>query len=75
MRRTSGETRSRYESALDRAHKALYWAAEAAEAAGWSTEAEACRALMGDCSTLVMMSIKGQRVKLPAATPDDQLPW
>lgn len=55
------QQRSRYEERLSRAHRALYWAAEAAEAMGDPGAQEDCIGLQGEVSRLMDDSLRMKR--------------
>ncbi len=53
--------RSRYESSLSTAHKALYWASERAAEIGDEGAAEDCEALLHEISRLMQDSLKDRK--------------
>lgn len=57
----SSQQRSKYEAALSRAHRALFWAERAAGEAGDEGAAEDCTALQAELSRLMSDSISGKK--------------
>lgn len=66
MPRASQQSRARYETALDRAHRNLYWAAQHAEANRDPAAEHACYLMMTEILELMNDSLNGTRRKLPA---------